>query len=240
MPLIRFGEFELDEQTCELRRNGSLIRIQQQPARILAFLLNHQGALVSRKEIQNAIWGRDTFVDFEQSLNFCIRQIRITLNDQAEKPIFIETLPRQGYRFIGRAEMIRGSQGTAEGRRIRIGVLPIEERSSSLRYPARRPPRDAKDTGGPARRPGRRPQCRATRRWGHCSDSSRHPASAWCRCASPTRCGALCRGFTGVRYAQRPKHREDELAHRLLTAHHRSAGTAIVVIIRTQASARIE
>src|SRR5580692_10477261 len=94
MSLIRFGEFELDEQTLELRRNGASIRIQQQPARVLAFLLKHPGALVTRKQIQNAIWGDGTFVDFEQSLNFCIRQIRITLQDQAEKPLFIETLPR--------------------------------------------------------------------------------------------------------------------------------------------------
>jgi len=127
MPLIRFGEFELDEQTFELRRNDSLIRIQQQPARVLAFLLNHHGTLVTRKQIQNAIWGSDTFVAFEQSLNFCIRQIRITLNDHAEKPLFIETLPRLGYRFIGHAETVRGYEPTVGRRRIRIGVLPIED-----------------------------------------------------------------------------------------------------------------
>src|ERR1039458_9435977 len=127
MPLIRFGEFELDEQTFELRRNDSLIRIQQQPARVLAFLLNHQGTLVTRKQIQNAIWGDDTFVDFEQSLNFCIRQIRMTLNDQAENPLFIETLPRLGYRFIGHAETVRDYEPTAGRRQIRIGVLPIED-----------------------------------------------------------------------------------------------------------------
>ncbi len=127
MPLIRFGEFELDERTFELRRNGSLIRIQQQPARVLAFLLNRQGTLVTRKQIQNAIWGDDTFVDFEQSLNFCIRQIRITLNDQAEKPLLIETLPRQGYRFIGYAEKMSDPDPNAKRRRIRIGVLPVED-----------------------------------------------------------------------------------------------------------------
>jgi TolB-like protein/Flp pilus assembly protein TadD len=126
MSLIRFGEFELDGQTFELRRKGSLIRIQQQPARVLAFLLNHRGSLVTRKEIQDAIWGHETFVDFEQNLNFCIRQIRITLNDQAEKPLFIETLPRLGYRFIGDAEAVRECEPTAGGRRIRIGVLPIQ------------------------------------------------------------------------------------------------------------------
>jgi hypothetical protein len=74
MPLFRFGEFELDEQTLELRRKGATIRVQQQPARVLAFLLSHQGKLVTRQQIQDAIWGQDTFVEFEQSLNFCIRQ----------------------------------------------------------------------------------------------------------------------------------------------------------------------
>jgi len=127
MPLIRFEEFELDEQTLELRRNGTRVRIQQQPTRVLAFLLSHQGKLVTRQQIQDAIWGQDTFVDFEQNLNFCIRQIRITLDDHAEGPRFIETLPRLGYRFIGAAEIIRNG-GTATTRsRLRIGVLPIED-----------------------------------------------------------------------------------------------------------------
>lgn len=127
MPLIRFGEFELDEQTFELRRNGAPIRVQQQPARVLAFLLNHQGKLVTRQQIQDAIWGQDTFVDFEQSLNFCIRQIRITLNDHAEEPLFIETLPKLGYRFIGSVERVGDSAPKTARNRIRIGVLPIED-----------------------------------------------------------------------------------------------------------------
>ena len=104
MSVIRFGEFELDEQTFELRKNGTLTRIQQQPARVLAFLLNHRGSLVTREQIRLAIWGEDTFVDFEQGLNFCIRQIRLALNDQAEHPLYIETLPRLGYRFIAQIE----------------------------------------------------------------------------------------------------------------------------------------
>ena len=127
MPLIRFGEFELDEQTLELRRNGTRVRIQQQPTRVLAFLLNHQNKLVTRQQLQDAIWGRGTFVDFEQNLNFCIRQIRITLDDHAERPRFIETLPRLGYRFIGPVEIIGNGGPTATRSRIRIGVLPIED-----------------------------------------------------------------------------------------------------------------
>jgi TolB-like protein/Tfp pilus assembly protein PilF len=127
MSLVRFGEFELDEQTFELRRKGAPVRVQQQPARVLAFLLSHQGKLVTRQQIQQAIWGQDTFVDFEQNLNFCIRQIRITLNDQAEKPLFIETLPRLGYRFIGSAERIGDGHTETARSRIRIGILPIED-----------------------------------------------------------------------------------------------------------------
>ena len=127
MPLIRFDEFELDEQTFELRRNGTRVRIQQQPTRLLAFLLSRQGKLVTRQQIQDAIWGQDTFVDFEQSLNFCIRQIRITLDDHAERPRFIETLPRLGYRFIGPVEIIRNAEPATTRGRIRIGVLPFED-----------------------------------------------------------------------------------------------------------------
>jgi TolB-like protein/Tfp pilus assembly protein PilF len=127
MSLIRFGEFELDEQTFELLRKGTRVRLQQQPTRVLAFLLSHQGKLVTRQQIQDAIWGQDTFVDFEQSLNFCIRQIRITLNDHAEEPLFIETLPKLGYRFIGPVERVGDSEPKSRRTRIRIGVLPIED-----------------------------------------------------------------------------------------------------------------
>jgi TolB-like protein len=132
MPVIRFGEFELDEQTFELRRNSTLLRVQQQPARVLAFLISHQGKPVTRQQIQDAIWGQDTFVDFEQNLNFCIRQIRIMLSDQPEKPRFIETLPRIGYRFIGSVERAGNLEPKKTLNRIRIGILPIEDRGGSV------------------------------------------------------------------------------------------------------------
>jgi TolB-like protein/Tfp pilus assembly protein PilF len=129
MSLIRFGEFELNEQTLELRKNGVLSRIQQQPARVLAFLLNHRGSLVTREQIRLAIWGEDTFVDFEQGLNFCIRQIRLALNDQAERPRHIETLPRLGYRFISQIEKSGDGEPAAADKRLRIGVVPVEDLS---------------------------------------------------------------------------------------------------------------
>lgn len=106
MPIIRFGDFELDDQALQLRRGGALLRLQQQPAKILAFLLSHRGSLVTREQIRLAIWGDDTFVDFEQGLNYCIRQIRLALNDQTEKPLYIETVPRLGYRFIASTETV--------------------------------------------------------------------------------------------------------------------------------------
>ncbi len=129
MSIIRFGEFELNEQTLELRKNGALTRIQQQPARVLAFLLNHRGSLVTREQIRLAIWGEDTFVDFEQGLNFCIRQIRLALQEQAERPLYIETLPRLGYRFIAQIET-NGDHETARPEKpLRIAILPIEDLS---------------------------------------------------------------------------------------------------------------
>jgi len=129
MSVIRFEDFELDEQTLELRKNGTPTRIQQQPARVLAFLLNHRGALVTREQIRLAIWGQDTFVDFEQGLNFCIRQIRLALNDQVEHPLYIETLPRLGYRFVAQIEKSGDLEHRRTEKRIRIAVVPIEDLS---------------------------------------------------------------------------------------------------------------
>jgi len=135
MSTIRFGEFELNEQTLELRKNGMQIRIQQQPARVLAFLMNHRGSLVTREQIRLAIWGKDTFVNFEQGLNFCIRQIRLALNDQAEHPFHIETLPRLGYRFIAQIEKSGDREKAPVEKRIRIAIVPIEDLSGlSERY----------------------------------------------------------------------------------------------------------
>jgi TolB-like protein/Tfp pilus assembly protein PilF len=129
MSCIRFGEFELNEQTFELRKNDAPIRIQQQPARVLAFLLNHHGTLVTREQIRLAIWGEDTFVDFEQGLNFCIRQIRLALNDHADKPNYVETLPRLGYRFVGKMEKGGDGEETPDEKRLRIAVVPVDELS---------------------------------------------------------------------------------------------------------------
>ena len=135
MSATRFGDFELNEQTFELRKDGAPVRIQQQPARVLAFLLQHRGTLVTREQIRLAIWGDDTFVDFEQGLNFCIRQIRLALVDQAENPKYIETLPRLGYRFVGKFEKGGAAEAAAiprDEKRLRIAVVPVEDMSGHI------------------------------------------------------------------------------------------------------------
>ena len=97
---LRFGPFELDVRSGELRRNGTTVRLQPQPLKVLLLLAGRPGDVVTRDEIQAEIWPAGTFVDFEQSLNFCIRQIRAALRDDANAPRYVETLPRRGYRWV--------------------------------------------------------------------------------------------------------------------------------------------
>ncbi len=102
---LRFSGFELDVTASELRDpSGSPVKLQQQPLKLLTLLAQRAGALVTREEIQQHLWGADTFVDFEQGVNYCIKQIRIALQDDAQAPRYIETLPRRGYRFIAAVE----------------------------------------------------------------------------------------------------------------------------------------
>jgi len=97
---IRFGAFELDTSAAELRKSGVRIKLQGQPIEILALLLARPGAVVTRQEIQRKLWPDNTFVDFENSLNAAVRRLRAALDDSPEKPRFVETLARRGYRFI--------------------------------------------------------------------------------------------------------------------------------------------
>ncbi len=101
---VRFGPFELDAAAGELRKSGVPVKLQPQPFRILQLLIESAGKVVTREEIQHSVWNGDTFVDFEHGINFSINQIRTALADSAEKPRYIETLPRRGYRFIGAVE----------------------------------------------------------------------------------------------------------------------------------------
>jgi DNA-binding winged helix-turn-helix (wHTH) protein len=98
--LLRFGVFELNLDLEELRKNGTLLKLPPQPFKLLALLASRSGQVVTRDEIQERLWGNDTFIDFEQGVNKCIKQIRTALSDNADNPLYLETVPRRGYRFL--------------------------------------------------------------------------------------------------------------------------------------------
>src|ERR1700686_479337 len=103
-----FDRFELDLHSGELLKDGRRLRLQAQPFQLLAFLLEHPGEVVSREEICRKLWQSDTFVDFDHSLGTAVNKIREALSDSADHPRFVETMPRRGYRFIGR---LNGANG---------------------------------------------------------------------------------------------------------------------------------
>jgi TolB-like protein/DNA-binding winged helix-turn-helix (wHTH) protein/Tfp pilus assembly protein PilF len=107
--MLRFGVFELDLGTGELRKSGRRLKLPPQPFKVLALIASHRGELISREEIQRQLWGTDTFVDFEQGMNHCVKQIRNALGDNAETPRYVETVPRRGYRFVAPVEEVRTS-----------------------------------------------------------------------------------------------------------------------------------
>jgi DNA-binding winged helix-turn-helix (wHTH) protein/Tol biopolymer transport system component len=125
--VLRFGVFELDLKTGELRTSGRLVNLQPQPSRVLALLASRAGELVSREELRQEIWGKETFVDFEHALNFCVRRIRASLGDDADIPRYIETLPRRGYRFIAKVEWVQpATSGQGAAKPITGGFPPDE------------------------------------------------------------------------------------------------------------------
>src|SRR4029453_16975799 len=97
---VRFGTFEVDLESGELRRSGVRLKLQEQPFQLLAMLLERPGEVVTREALRERLWPADTFVDFDHSLNTAIKKLRQALGDSAENPRFVETLARRGYRFI--------------------------------------------------------------------------------------------------------------------------------------------
>lgn len=97
---LSFGEFELDVNAGELRRHGRRVKLQPQPFKLLVLLASRAGGLVGRDEIRTELWPEGTFVDFDQAVNFSIKQIREVLRDPANRPLYVETVPKRGYRFI--------------------------------------------------------------------------------------------------------------------------------------------
>ena len=112
--IYRFGVFEFDSRTAELRKSGVKVKLQEQPCQVLLKLLENPGEVVSREELRSTLWSQDTYVDFEMGLNTAVKRLRETLNDSADNPTFVETLPRRGYRFIAPVE-VPGAQISGAG-----------------------------------------------------------------------------------------------------------------------------
>jgi TolB-like protein/DNA-binding winged helix-turn-helix (wHTH) protein/Flp pilus assembly protein TadD len=134
---FRFGPFEADAQTGELRKNGLKIRLQEKPFQVLIALVERPGQVVSREELQRRLWPADTFVDFNNSLNTAITRLRETLGDSAEEHRYVETLARRGYRFVGQVEEIStpsktGSKGVVAPPRPRLWRWLIQGKSLAL------------------------------------------------------------------------------------------------------------
>ncbi len=143
---IRFGVFELDLSSGELRKQGIKIKLHDQPFQVLAILLEHPGEVVTREQLRGRLWPGDTFVDFDAGLNSAVKKLRDALGDTAESPRHVETLPRRGYRLIAAAESIPSSSpqdltahvedsstahpGTP---RAKVGALPAEASKGSRR-----------------------------------------------------------------------------------------------------------
>jgi len=126
--VIRFGEYEADLRSAELRKRGTRIKLPGKSFEVLALLLEHPGELVTREELRARLWPADVFVDFEHNLNTAVGRLRDALRDSAEKPRFIETLPRRGYRWIARLPETP-PRVPSSARRIKLAVLPLENLS---------------------------------------------------------------------------------------------------------------
>jgi DNA-binding winged helix-turn-helix (wHTH) protein len=104
--ILRFGVFQLDVHTGELRKHGVKVKLQGKPLQVLQALVDRPGEVVTREELQQRLWPSDVFVDFENGLNTAANRLRIALGDSADKPRYIETLTRTGYRFIAPIEVV--------------------------------------------------------------------------------------------------------------------------------------
>jgi DNA-binding winged helix-turn-helix (wHTH) protein len=119
---VQFGAYELDCDAMELRKHGVPIRLQEQPCRVLAALVERPGEIVTREELRERIWPKDTFVDFDQSLNKAVNRAREALNDDAGTPQYIETVPRRGYRFIAPVTGIPRTEANVSTQQINAGL----------------------------------------------------------------------------------------------------------------------
>lgn len=98
--VYRFGVFEFDDDSRELRKNGRGVALEPQPTKALTLLLSRAGDIVTREELRDAVWGKETHVDFDRGLAYCVSQVRSALGDSGDNPRFVQTIPKQGFRFI--------------------------------------------------------------------------------------------------------------------------------------------
>lgn len=127
--VLAFGPFELDLGNCELRREGIPVPLQPQPFKVLSLLARNAGRLVSRDEIRADVWGADTFLDFDQALNYCVRRIRSALADDVSAPRYVETRQRLGYRFVAAVAESSTQAKRPVGGKIMLVVLPFQNLS---------------------------------------------------------------------------------------------------------------
>ncbi len=118
---VRFGVFEVDLRAGELWKSGRKRKLTGQPFAVLAILLERPGEVISRDDLQKRLWP-DTFVDVDHNLNTAINKIREALNDSSERPQFVETLPRRGYRFIASVESVQPAKAERDGDHVRHRV----------------------------------------------------------------------------------------------------------------------
>lgn len=128
---LRFGTFELDVHSRELRSGSTSVRLQGQPFEILCLLLEHRGTVVTREQLRRRLWPEGTFVDYEHSLNAAIKRLRTALGEDADQPTFVETVPRRGYRLIAALQDpgVAPPTRVAGSPRLRLAVLPFSNLS---------------------------------------------------------------------------------------------------------------
>jgi len=128
-----FGNFTFDTTARELRRNGDIVKLQSQPAQVLAVLIEHAGEVVTRDTLRQAVWGGDTFVDFDKGLNFAIAQVRTALGDSADTPTYIRTFPKRGYQFIASIDSDVGTLSARRSAESAEGAVPPNRSANRLR-----------------------------------------------------------------------------------------------------------
>ena len=145
--IVRFGTFEADLITRELRKSGVRIKLHGQPFELLAMLLERPGEAVPREEFRQRLWSTDTFVDFDAGVNTAINRLREALGDSAENPRFIETLPRRGYRFIAPVEAENSGQPVAPGRPADVSSSKAVPTAAAISAPVHRRRRKVRALG---------------------------------------------------------------------------------------------